>query len=92
MRDMPHDINGTTIVGSILAMAGHLRLRVVAEGIETIEQARFLTEHGSPYMQGYLFCRPMALSDLADRMTAASQAGRTLAVAPADVETTLTGR
>jgi sensor c-di-GMP phosphodiesterase-like protein len=75
MRDMPHDINGTAIVQSILAMAGHLKLRVVAEGIETTEQARFLTEHGSPYMQGYLFCRPMALSDLIERMTAARRAG-----------------
>jgi len=92
MRDMPHDINGTAIVESILAMAGHLNLRVVAEGIETTEQARFLTEHGSPYMQGYLFCRPMALQDLVERMTAASQSGLTLAVAPADVETTVTGR
>ena len=80
MRDMPHDINGTAIVQSILAMAGHLKLRVVAEGIETTEQARFLTEHGSPYMQGYLFCRPMALSDLIDRMSAARQAGATMEV------------
>lgn len=70
MRGMPHDINGTAIVQSILSMAGHLKLRVVAEGIETIEQARFLKEHGSPYMQGYLFCRPMALNDLVERMMA----------------------
>jgi diguanylate cyclase (GGDEF)-like protein/PAS domain S-box-containing protein len=74
MRDMPHDINGTAIVESILAMAGHLKLRVVAEGIETIEQASFLNEHGSPCMQGYLFCRPMSLSDLVERMVAGKQA------------------
>jgi diguanylate cyclase (GGDEF)-like protein/PAS domain S-box-containing protein len=74
MRDMPHDINGTAIVQSILAMAGHLKLRVVAEGIETTEQAHFLAEHGSPCMQGYLFCRPMALSDLLERMMASRQA------------------
>ena len=80
MRDMPHDINGTAIVQSILDMAGHLNLRVVAEGIETTEQARFLTEHGSPYMQGYLFCRPMALSDLVDRLTAPSQVDAKLEV------------
>jgi len=68
MRDMPHDINGTAIVESILSMAGHLNLRVVAEGIETAEQARFLNEHGSPFMQGYLFCRPMPLADLIARL------------------------
>lgn len=74
MRDMPHDINGTAIVQSILAMAGHLKLRVVAEGIETAEQAHFLTEHGGPCMQGYLFCRPMALADLLERMMASRPA------------------
>jgi diguanylate cyclase (GGDEF)-like protein/PAS domain S-box-containing protein len=77
MRDMPHDINGTAIVQSILAMAGHLKLRVVAEGIETAEQAHFLNEHGSPCMQGYLFCRPMALSDLVERLVAARPAETT---------------
>lgn len=80
MRDIPHDINSTAIVQSILAMAGHLKLRVVAEGIETTEQARFLTEHGSAYMQGYLFCRPMALSALVERMMAARRAGAKMEV------------
>jgi diguanylate cyclase (GGDEF)-like protein/PAS domain S-box-containing protein len=64
MRDTPHDANGTAIVQSILAMAGHLGLRVVAEGIESDDQARFLAGHGSPFMQGYLFHRPMPLEQL----------------------------
>jgi EAL domain-containing protein (putative c-di-GMP-specific phosphodiesterase class I) len=68
MRDTPHDVNGTAIVQSILAMAAHLGLRVVAEGIETDEQARFLTDHGSPYMQGFLFHRPMPLEKLIERL------------------------
>lgn len=68
VRDMPNDINSTAIVQSILAMAGHLNLRVVAEGIETSEQAHFLEKNGGPYMQGYLFCRPMALIDLIERL------------------------
>jgi diguanylate cyclase (GGDEF)-like protein/PAS domain S-box-containing protein len=68
MRDTPHDANGTAIVQSILAMAGHLGLRVVAEGIETNEQARFLSEHGGAAMQGYLFHRPMPLASLIERL------------------------
>ena len=70
VRDMPHDQNGTAIVQSVLAMARHLGLRVVAEGIETAEQAAFLAAHGRPYMQGYLFSRPVALGALLDQMDA----------------------
>jgi diguanylate cyclase (GGDEF)-like protein/PAS domain S-box-containing protein len=70
MRDTPHDVNGTAIVQSILAMAGHLGLRVVAEGIESDEQARFLADHGSPTMQGYLFHRPMPLEKLIEQLGA----------------------
>jgi diguanylate cyclase (GGDEF)-like protein/PAS domain S-box-containing protein len=70
MRDTPHDANGTAIVQSILAMAGHLGLRVVAEGIECDAQARFLAEHGGAAMQGYLFHRPMPLAQLIERLDA----------------------
>jgi diguanylate cyclase (GGDEF)-like protein/PAS domain S-box-containing protein len=68
MRDTPHDANGTAIVQSILAMASHLGLRVVAEGIESDAQARFLAEHGGAAMQGYLFHRPMPLAQLIERL------------------------
>jgi diguanylate cyclase (GGDEF)-like protein/PAS domain S-box-containing protein len=70
MRDTPRDANGTAIVQSILAMAGHLGLRVVAEGIETAEQSTFLAAHGQPHMQGYLFHRPMPLEGLIDALHA----------------------
>jgi diguanylate cyclase (GGDEF)-like protein/PAS domain S-box-containing protein len=64
IRDTPGDANGTAIVQSILAMAGHLGLRVVAEGVETQAQAAFLAANGAPGMQGYLFARPMPLHEL----------------------------
>ena len=68
LRDTPHDVNGTAIVQSILAMAAHLGLRVIAEGVETAEQVQFLDENGAPCMQGYLFSRPMPLDDLIGRL------------------------
>lgn len=68
MNDLPQDANAAAIVQSIMAMAGHLGLRVMAEGIETEEQARFLADHGAPCMQGYLFCRPMPLDELIGRL------------------------
>jgi diguanylate cyclase (GGDEF)-like protein/PAS domain S-box-containing protein len=64
MHDTPHDAGGTAIVQSILSMAGHLGLRVVAEGIESEAQAGYLRQHGGAYMQGFLYHRPMPLDQL----------------------------
>ena len=60
----PHDTRGTAIVQAILGMAGHLGLRVVAEGVETRQQADFLVAHDCDGLQGYLYARPMPLEDL----------------------------
>ncbi|RYF48538.1 MAG: GGDEF domain-containing protein, partial [Cytophagaceae bacterium] len=68
MQATPHEVGGTAIVQSIISMASHLGLRVVAEGIETHAQADYLTHHGSPDMQGYLYHRPMPLNQLIVRL------------------------
>lgn len=67
--DAPDDGNSAALVQSILAMAGHLGLHVVAEGVETREQADFLIGHGCPCMQGYLYARPMPLAAMIDQLT-----------------------
>lgn len=64
MQGTPHDVSRTAIVQSILSMAKHLGLRVVAEGIELQEQADYLAAHGCQFMQGYLYHRPMPLPQL----------------------------
>ena len=58
VQDTPDDANSTAIVQSILAVANHLDLRVVAEGVETRAQADFLAANGCTFLQGYLFARP----------------------------------
>ena len=63
IKDTPNDLNDTAIVQSIIGVAGHLDLHVVAEGVETRAQADFLTANGCPAMQGYLFARPTVLND-----------------------------
>lgn len=60
--DTPGDPNDTAIVQSILSMASHLGLRVVAEGVETQQQADFLIESGCTSLQGYLYCRPISIN------------------------------
>lgn len=65
-----------SLVEAIVAMARSLGLSVVAEGVETAEHARLLTEIGCHYAQGYHFSRPVPASDFP---LAASQVGELLA-------------
>ena len=56
---MTHGNDDAGIVEAILAMSGHLKLDVVAEGIETVEQLNFLQERDCHRGQGYYFSRPL---------------------------------
>jgi EAL domain-containing protein (putative c-di-GMP-specific phosphodiesterase class I) len=56
---VPGDTSAVAIVEAILAMSQRLELDVVAEGVETPDQAAFLTARGCPRMQGYYFARPV---------------------------------
>ncbi len=50
---------GGTIVSSVVRMAKWLNMPVIAEGVETVEQADFLRSIGCDYIQGYLYSRPL---------------------------------
>ncbi len=54
---------GAGLVAGIIAMAQHLELGLVAEGVETPEQYRFLTGHGVKVVQGYLFSEPLPAAE-----------------------------
>ncbi|MBA1443830.1 MAG: EAL domain-containing protein [Gammaproteobacteria bacterium] len=64
VRDISTDPNDAIIVETILDMARHMGLKVVAEGVETQEAFAFLKEKGCEYFQGYLFSHPVPLQDL----------------------------
>ena len=61
VQDTPDDPNDTAIVRSILAMAKHFKLQVVAEGVETEAQADFLVASQCDFLQGFFFARPQPL-------------------------------
>ncbi|WP_243456285.1 bifunctional diguanylate cyclase/phosphodiesterase [Lysinibacillus fusiformis] len=60
VRNVPHNPNDEALVSMIISMAKHLRLKVVAEGIEEVEQLSFLIDGGCDYIQGYLFSKPVS--------------------------------
>ena len=58
VRDLVTDMGDLAIVGAIIAMARHLHIDVVAEGIEGWQQLEKLRQLGCPYAQGFLFAKP----------------------------------
>jgi diguanylate cyclase (GGDEF)-like protein/PAS domain S-box-containing protein len=58
VRDLGTDSSDLAIVGAIIAMARHLRIAVIAEGIESWQQLEKLRELGCTRVQGHLFAKP----------------------------------
>lgn len=59
IRDIPEDADDVAITNAIIAMSSSLRMKVVAEGVETQAQLDFLREGGCRKVQGYFLGRPM---------------------------------
>jgi EAL domain-containing protein (putative c-di-GMP-specific phosphodiesterase class I) len=68
---MTGDSPDSALVAAAVAMGRALEMQVVAEGIETSEQAADLREFGCPFGQGYLFARPLPPDEL-DRLLEAN--------------------
>jgi EAL domain-containing protein (putative c-di-GMP-specific phosphodiesterase class I) len=66
VRDLAVDPSDAAIVGSIVAMTHDLKLKVVAEGVETEEQLAFLKKRRCDVVQGFLFSKPMPADALED--------------------------
>ena len=58
--------NAATVVRTIVAMSHNLGIKVIAEGVETAEHLRFLSDRRCDEAQGFLFSRPIAASAFAD--------------------------
>ncbi len=65
VRELEAGNDDAAIVSAVVAMAHRLRLKVVAEGVETQAQMGFLREQGCDQAQGYLFAAPMPFDQFA---------------------------
>jgi PAS domain S-box-containing protein/diguanylate cyclase (GGDEF)-like protein len=67
---MTTDAQSMAVVSAIISLSRALRLKVVAEGVETEEQARFLRLLGCDELQGYLFGRPVGPEEIGHMLRA----------------------
>jgi len=69
------DTNDATIINAVINMGSNLNHRVIAEGVETVEQVAFLQAHGCDEGQGYYFSRPVPASQFAKLLEAGTTVG-----------------
>jgi diguanylate cyclase (GGDEF)-like protein len=63
VKDLPTNGDAAAICSAIIAMARELKLKVIAEGVETEAQLKFLRDHRCDQAQGYLIGRPASAAD-----------------------------
>jgi len=71
---LPREEEDVAIALAIIAMAKRLKMRVVAEGVETVQQRQFLARHRCDEGQGYVFSRPVPLHEIENLLKAAREA------------------
>ncbi|MFF2527480.1 EAL domain-containing protein [Brevibacillus sp. NPDC058079] len=64
ITDLSRNDNDKAIVATIISMAKHLKLDVIAEGIETKDQLDILTENHCKEIQGYYYSRPLSANEV----------------------------
>jgi diguanylate cyclase len=69
VRDIAQNGDDASIVGAVIAMARGLRIRVVAEGVETEEQLAFLQTHGCHEVQGHYLGEPSDAGEFTELLT-----------------------
>ena len=72
VQGLPHRRVDVAIVRALSTLAKSLGIHVIAEGIETTEQAEFLKAEGVIYGQGFLFDKPLSVAEIEARLTTGS--------------------
>lgn len=73
IADLPGSSQSAVVTTAVVGMARSLKIGVVAEGVETAEQAEFLRGIGCDLLQGYLFSRPVPATQFEDLLKRPTQ-------------------
>ncbi len=76
IRDLPGDREDGAIVSAVIKLAGDLQIRVMAEGVESLEQLGFLRNTPCDFVQGFLFSEPMRPDKFEQFLQKRKQEGR----------------
>ena len=69
IRGLPTDAEDSAITKAIISLAQNLNLNILAEGVETDEQRKFLLENGCNYIQGYFYSKPVNADAMREILT-----------------------
>ncbi len=83
IRDMDLSGRGQAVCATAIGLAFDLQLEVVAEGVETLQQAQMLKQWGCHLLQGFLFARPMPADAATEFLQSAASAATAPDLAPA---------
>ncbi|MGX9135772.1 putative bifunctional diguanylate cyclase/phosphodiesterase [Rummeliibacillus sp. JY-2-4R] len=64
VKNIQHDTSSEPLVDMIISMAKHLKLKVVAEGVEEVSQLSYLLKKKCDFIQGYLISRPICFEQI----------------------------
>ncbi|MGH8687299.1 MAG: EAL domain-containing protein, partial [Burkholderiales bacterium] len=78
VEEIPEDVDSMAIAQAVIAMAHSLRLKVVAEGVESAAQLGFLHGEGCDEIQGYYFSAARAASEIPAIMQRTLRRGTTV--------------
>lgn len=78
IHDMEHDEETKLLIGSMIEMGHNLKNGIVAEGVETLEQFGMLQNLGCDTVQGYLFSKPINVSEITPLLTSNIDNGKSL--------------
>ncbi len=69
IRELPHNKNKRIITHALIKLAHNLNLKVIAEGVENIDQLKYLMSVGCDYAQGFYFSKPLPADEIPAKLS-----------------------